>query len=158
AHRQPLAVADAWHRRRHCGGHRRLVHPTGHRRVGYQPVAEQTPVFGEDTQAPRLVAQTNGHRRRHRIRLVRELIARSLQLPRGTSWTSTTSCEPPTRCVNSPMNRCPTTRSTGSSTTHASPPAGETGKEPPPPWCVIPNRGSASPNSAPPAPADTSPS
>ena len=38
-------------------------------------------------------------------------------------------CEPPTRCVNSPMNRCPTTRSTGSSTTQRLRPAAATGKE-----------------------------
>jgi len=52
----------------------------------------------------------------------------------------------------------PTTRSIGSSTTHASPPAGATGKEPTSLWCVMPKRGSDSPNSASPAPVDTSPS
>ena len=83
AHRQPLAVGDAWHRRRHSGEHRRLVHTAAQRSIGYQPVAEQTPVLGQDAQAPRLVAQTHRRRRRHRLRLVREHIA-------GSLWTSTT--------------------------------------------------------------------
>src|ERR1700676_4197855 len=66
----------------HSREHRRFVHPTGHRRIRYQPVAEQTPVLGQDKQAPGLVTQTRRHRRRHRVRLVRELIARSLQTPK----------------------------------------------------------------------------
>jgi hypothetical protein len=81
---QSLAVADSWHRRQHSRRHRRLVHPTGHCCLRYQPVAEQTPVFGQDTQAPRLVTQTHRHRRRHRVRLVRDLIARALQPSRST--------------------------------------------------------------------------
>src|ERR1700686_300172 len=66
----------------HSREHRRFVHPTGHRRIHYQPVAEQTPVLGQDKQAPGLVARTRRHPGRHRVRLARELIARSLQTPK----------------------------------------------------------------------------
>ena len=75
AHRQPVAVGDAGHRRRHSREHQRLVHTAAQRSIGHQPVAEQTLVLGQHARAPRLVAPTDRHLGRRRLRLIRRPLA-----------------------------------------------------------------------------------